>query len=370
MRRRSNRSNVDHALTISGDWHCRRTSDTNRQSRDLQQRTFDENAQIRNTQKVLAGIELVQRNPNLLQSIGGELVDDGVLNPEVLPQLSQMAQTNPQQFSAALDEFKGQLQFQLGQVPQDKLTTNQSDFRFAQNNPEFAEFLRGNSNAPVVNIDTGKAQTAEQITAAEAAKGRGQASVQLRSEIRDAGKAGRANINQISRFRQLSTNTKTGAFEPTINRFRAVGSALGLNIDEERLAAGEGIQALAVPFTLQIAQQTKGPISDREMALFASAVPGLATSELGNAFILEGMERVAQRQVDIDRLATEYVREHGILDAGWDAFVSDWETQNPLFDDGEVSLMESALSGQDPGQSGAVTTNTGGTIDFSQLPVD
>jgi hypothetical protein len=155
----------------------------------------------------------------------------------------------------------------------------------------------------------------------------------------------RSQLAQIGRFRELSSDIETGALTPTATNLRSLARAFGITVDDKALASAEGLQALAVPFTLQIAQQTKGPISDKEMKLFSGAVPGLARSPLGNEFILEGMERIARRQVEINRLAAQYERENGFLDDGWDRALFAWEEANPLFQPDEVAVMQQAETG-------------------------
>lgn len=180
-----------------------------------------------------------------------------------------------------------------------------------------------------------------------------------RKEIRESARKARGAVSQVRRFRQLSKDVSTGMFATSEASLRKFGLGIGLSVDEAKLAAAEGLQALAVPFTLQIAQQTKGPISDREMALFASAVPGLSRSPGGNEIILEFMERSAQRAIDIDRLASEWVQQGGSMNEQWIEELTRWETENPLFDQGEIDALSNAAFSE-----GVVGTETGGVIDL------
>jgi hypothetical protein len=84
-------------------------------------------------------------------------------------------------------------------------------------------------------------------------------------------------------------------------------------------------------FQLAFTNMTKGAISDREMALFAAAPPGLGRDEEANEKILNGMEAASRRAQERAEFIETYKMTNGTLrgaERAWSSFID----QNPILD--------------------------------------
>src|SRR5690606_35075710 len=78
---------------------------------------------------------------------------------------------------------------------------------------------------------------------------------------------------QLNRTKQLLANVKTGALQPGVQTAKSVARDLG--IDLERLGItddvpfGDALRSIGTQFALDAVSDTKGAVSDKEMALFA-----------------------------------------------------------------------------------------------------
>ena len=132
-----------------------------------------------------------------------------------------------------------------------------------------------------------------------------------------------------------------------------LGDVFGL--DSDVLAEQQVLNQLGMGFTMAIVSQTKGAISDREMKLFISASPGLASTYDGYMRQLEYLDRVAQRQkqlyndviAEAERL--EELEAAGELTPSQTArrlkkFAGAWAENNPLFTDEETAMLQERVN--------------------------
>ena len=93
-------------------------------------------------------------------------------------------------------------------------------------------------------------------------------------------------LNQVETL--LDQGVETGSVESLLHPLKAILADVGFEFDDD-LPLQEAMNSLSVDLALGKVNQTKGPVSDREMALFIRAVPGLARSPEGNRLIIEFM---------------------------------------------------------------------------------
>lgn len=103
---------------------------------------------------------------------------------------------------------------------------------------------------------------------------------------------------------------------------------------------GEDIRSLAANIQLQFTQQTKGAISDREMAMFASATPGLGMTDQGAARVIPAMKAGARRVIERNKFYQQWMTNNrGNLtgaDEAWDKYVN----ENPvIYQDNQGALQ-------------------------------
>lgn len=93
----------------------------------------------------------------------------------------------------------------------------------------------------------------------------------------------------------LVNSTNSGTFADTILSMKKAATALGYNVDLDGIANAEAMKSKGMDFVLQRISQTKGAISEKEMAAFKEASAGLGNTPEGNRMILELSNNVAKR---------------------------------------------------------------------------
>jgi hypothetical protein len=102
-------------------------------------------------------------------------------------------------------------------------------------------------------------------------------------------------LGKIEQMRGLAQRVDSGPLTDFKTDFMSLGNSLGMGFDVENIANVEAMRAKGMDFILDIIAGTKGAISEREMAAFEKASPGVGNSKLGNKQILDLAEASAQR---------------------------------------------------------------------------
>lgn len=153
------------------------------------------------------------------------------------------------------------------------------------------------------------------------------------AEIRSQSDVGRETLAKLEQLRAaregvgFEGGVMTGA-RTTLGKILpdSIIPGVGLPFIPSREEAGraEQVQSLATEIQLTFTERTKGAISDREMALFGQATPGMAMSDKGAKNVMDGMEAGALRQRERSKFYDAWRKQHGDLsgaDAAWDSFV-------------------------------------------------
>lgn len=125
------------------------------------------------------------------------------------------------------------------------------------------------------------------------------------------------NLNQLE---QLRKDTSYEGYPMGISQVIAVAG------DITGMSRGRAINPLALNIQLGFTEKTKGAITDREMAMFAGAVPGLNMGDHAAQPVLAGMKAAAQRKIEEAKFYEAYLNAHkGSLEGAqdsWDAYKS------------------------------------------------
>ncbi len=95
---------------------------------------------------------------------------------------------------------------------------------------------------------------------------------------------------------------------------------------------GQALQSKATEIQLGFSERTKGAITDREQAMFASATPGLSMSDAAAEIVLNGMEATGRRVVERGKFFESWMRTHknlGGAQEAWDQFVKEKPVLEP-----------------------------------------
>lgn len=156
--------------------------------------------------------------------------------------------------------------------------------------------------------------------------------------IQSAAQAAQSKLGTLSYIGQLLN-------QPGIDTGTGAGARLGLRkaaqqlgIDVGDVGSSEALQAVSNQFALELRNPESGAgmpgaLSDSDRRYLQSMVPGLQNTPEGNRKILDFASRVAQRNVDIERMRQAYVHDHGRIDEPFAAMVTDFAATHPLFSD-------------------------------------
>jgi hypothetical protein len=102
-----------------------------------------------------------------------------------------------------------------------------------------------------------------------------------------------AILNQMSSLSSGVPNTGAGAALKI--KVMSWASSFGIPVNEEELGTAEGMRSLTMKFVLKLVKETKGAISEKEMAAFEAASAGLGNSQRGNEIIIKMALSLANR---------------------------------------------------------------------------
>ena len=102
-------------------------------------------------------------------------------------------------------------------------------------------------------------------------------------------------LGAISQMTYLAGQTDTGALAEWKLGAKKLAVAFGFDYDATEIATAEAMRSKGMDFVLMLIGQTKGAISNQEMAAFKAASAGLENTALGNKMILDLSRKVAER---------------------------------------------------------------------------
>lgn len=158
-----------------------------------------------------------------------------------------------------------------------------------------------------------------------------------------AGRARTAN-GKIATLNRLETllsdpSVKTGAgAQLALQAARIAKGAFG--IDTEGLGPAEAINAISNQFALELRNPSggagmPGALSDKDREFLMSLTPGLERTPEGNKLIIDYMKRLAKRDIEIEGLRRDYIKQNKRLDDGFYEKLADFSEKNPLFPEAE-----------------------------------
>ena len=155
------------------------------------------------------------------------------------------------------------------------------------------------------------------------------------NEIQDAGFAANKKINQAARLGSLLERLETGKLSPLGYEIAAYAASVGLPVSKN-LPNAEAVKALANEMALEFRNPTggagmPGAMSDADRNYLQGLIANLDKTPGANKLLIEGMQKVAERERDIARIARDYKRKHGTFDDGFYDELDKFSKQNPLF---------------------------------------
>lgn len=185
------------------------------------------------------------------------------------------------------------------------------------------------SHAPAANTNVVLKQEGEE------AKSVGKFFGDAYANIQNAGFSAQSKVSRYNRLGELLEGVNTGKFSEAGLEVAKAGQTLGFNIDPN-IGNKEAAQALSSEIALELRNPAggagmPGAMSDKDREFLASMVPGLATTPQGRKQMLETAQKLAQRDMQVAKMAREYRKRNGNIDEGFYDELARYSEQNPLF---------------------------------------
>lgn len=185
------------------------------------------------------------------------------------------------------------------------------------------------SHAPAANTNVLLKQEGEE------AKSVGKFFGDAYANIQNAGFSAQSKVSRYNRLGELLEGVNTGKFSAAGLELAKAGQSLGFNIDPN-IGNKEAAQALSSEIALELRNPSggagmPGAMSDKDREFLASMVPGLATTPQGRKQMLETGQKLAQRDMQVAKMAREYRKRNGTIDEGFYDELARYSEQNPLF---------------------------------------
>jgi len=157
---------------------------------------------------------------------------------------------------------------------------------------------------------------------------------------RDVAKRASTANGKIATLNRLETllsdpNVRQGAgAQAALQAARIAKGVFG--IDTEGLGPAEAVNAISNQFALELRNPSggagmPGALSDKDREFLQSLTPGLERTPEGNKLIIDYMKRLAKRDVEIEGLRRDYIKQNKRLDDGFYDKLSEFSEKNPLF---------------------------------------
>lgn len=181
----------------------------------------------------------------------------------------------------------------------------------------------------------------------EEAKTVGKGQGERYNDLVKQGDTGFRQKTMYTRLESLLDGVETGKLTPTGTQIAAVASSVGIDIDKN-LGNKQAAVALANQLALELRNPAggagmPGALSDSDRNFLMASVPGLSQTPQGNKLMIQYAKAMAQRSMDVSKLATEYRKKHGTLDTGFNDELQVWADANPVFDEKGNARTDSAV---------------------------
>lgn len=136
--------------------------------------------------------------------------------------------------------------------------------------------------------------------------------------------------------RVINSGIYTGFGGEAAQAFRRAANAVGLGNPDDT-AAGETLKKIQNEMSLIVRNPDSGmglpgAASDKDIEFLKSTQIGLDRSPQANRLFINAARRVKNRQLEVARMANDYVNKYGRLDSRFYTNLRDWSARNSMFD--------------------------------------
>jgi len=212
---------------------------------------------------------------------------------------------------------------------------------------------------PLVKIEGDKKENAFE-------KGMGELDVKFVGKVKKDSEEATIQNGELNILNELYAELNTGKFGTSLLELAKIGQRFGIDTNwlsgydkgqgmDKTIANAEILQVLSSQFVLNAIGQTKGAISDKEMAFFQSIAPNLSMSPEGIKNLISITERMNNRKIEKATLLEQWTADGTLpsrqknvdgkmmtFNQMWNDHVNgktDGELNNPLFTKEEKDAM-------------------------------
>lgn len=169
---------------------------------------------------------------------------------------------------------------------------------------------------------------------------------EMQTEIQRAGFVAPMQLAKLARMEQLLQGVEGGSLAPAGLEIASAAQSLGIKIDP-KLGNKEAAQALAIEMATAMRQPGTGAFTDKDFDNFMAATPGLAKTAAGRAQITATLRAKANRDLELSKMARDYVKQRGALDDGFFDLASQFMAENPVVAGGAANTGGAARINSD-----------------------
>ena len=210
--------------------------------------------------------------------------------------------------------------------PKDNRTTKMKDYSEAKAGGfagTFVDFLKLQQSTTTINTKTEDAWK----------KGLGEYGIKMLTDItEDANNA----QNILMRSRQLENLMadpafQSGALTESLNEAKKIVEALGG--DPANVSSMETFRSITSQLVLDSMGGSLGAgFSEGDRKFVVDIQPSLDKTMASNRNLVSMQQKIAQRKLLIQQMATQYIEQNGILDTGFNILLAKFTKDNPVFD--------------------------------------
>lgn len=223
----------------------------------------------------------------------------GLKDREIKNQVDQFGQTKGlKERELALSENKNPAEIALLEAQAAAQRATQENGKYVPYDPEKGVLnARTGAITPPSQTGVNTQKIADEAYAKDTAK-------LLTTSVESSDNA-RSMIGNMREMKALSDNMYTGALVDQRLAAAKIGRLLGLDFDPSKISNSEQFQGKMQEFVLTAAQKLK-PLSNSDITFVEKGMPGLARDPTTIGPMLESMERIAQRNILIEKYRQGY----------------------------------------------------------------
>lgn len=142
-----------------------------------------------------------------------------------------------------------------------------------------------------------------------------------------------------------ASGEETGPTEQLATKYESLLNNLGIK-KSDIVGKKEYVNAIAQGLAKKQRTPGEGIMTDADFKVFENIVPGLGKTEEANRYLIESMKKLANRNIQVNKMANEYYVRHGYLKPDFFVQLDAYFEANPLFTLEEVEEMEALQDGK------------------------